>query len=125
MIAPPGGGVAAEGAAGILRRAAGRGLDVEDADFEDVAGLGSAHEYRSRADVDAEAFAGAATEQRAVHRSGAAPLDVLASASTKHALGAGVPGNHPLGVVIGVVGEHLDGHEVAGVDHQLRFEGPA
>ena len=43
----------------------------------------------------------------------------------KHALGAGIAGDHALAVVIGVMGEHLDGDEIAGVDFELGCERPA
>ena len=77
MVAPPGGGVAAEGAAGEFRLRRRARPDVEDADLEDIAGLGAADEDRAGADVDAEALAGAAAEERGIHRAGAATVDVL------------------------------------------------
>jgi hypothetical protein len=38
------------------------------------------------------------------------------------ALGAGVAFHHALGVVIGVMGQRFDGHEVTGVDFDHRLE---
>ena len=117
MKAPPGGGVAAEALAGVLRIGARPRRDVEDAHLEHVAGLGAAHRDRAGADVHAQALPGAAAEQRGVHRTGAAPVDVLpAAVPVVHALRARIALDHARRVVIGVMGERLDGHEVAGFD---------
>src|SRR3954469_12538068 len=72
--APPRGGIAAERLARIGRIGARARLHVHDADFEDVARLGAADEDRTGADVHPEAFTGAAAEQLAVDRSGAAAV---------------------------------------------------
>ena len=57
----------------------GRGprLHVEDAHLEDVAGLGAPHGDRAGADMHAQALAGAAAEERGVHRPGAAAVHAL------------------------------------------------
>ena len=126
MVAPPGGGVAAEGAAGELRQGGRSWLDVENADLEDVARLGAADEDRAGADMDAEPLAGAASEERSVHRPGAAAVDILALPRPQEdVLGAGIARDHALVVVIGVMGEHLDGDQVAGVDLEPRRKRPA
>ena len=96
-------------------------LDVEDADFENVARSGAADEDRTGTDVHAQSFPGAASEQRGIHRSGAAPVDGLALAGpAKDAFGAHIAGDHALGVVVGVVRQHLDGDDVAGLDFEYR-----
>ena len=107
----------------ILRIGAGPRRDVEDAHFEHVAGLGAAHEDRAGADMHAEPLAGAAPEERRIHRPGAAPVDVLlVLGPVEHALGAGIALDHALGIVIGVMGQRLDRDEVAGVDLDLRLQ---
>ena len=112
--APPGGGVAAEALAGVLRIGAGPRRDVQDAHLEHVAGLGAAHGDRAGQDVHAQALAGAAAEQGRVHRAGAAPVDALPAAVPEiDALGAGIALDHARGIVVGVMGERLDGDEVA------------
>src|SRR5207248_6391473 len=67
--APPGGCVAPERLAPVLRVRAGPRLDVDDAHLQDVARLRPAHRHRARADVDAEALACAAAEERRLDRS--------------------------------------------------------
>src|SRR2546423_224862 len=85
--------------------------------------LGAAHGHRPRAHVDAEAFAGAAAEQRRLHRTGAATIDTLALAvPVKDALGAGITLHHALGVVVGVMRERLDGDEVSAIDLDQRLQ---
>ena len=59
----------------------------------------------------------AAAQQLAVDRSGAAPVDaLLVLGPQEHAFRARIALDHALGVVVGVMGERLDGDEVAGVD---------
>ncbi len=121
--APPGGRVAAKGLAGILRIGAGPRRDVDDAQLDHVALLGAADVDRAGADMHAEALAGAAPEQRRIHRSGAAPVHVLLFLGPQeHAFGAGIALHHALGIVIGVMGQGLDGDEVAGIDLDLRLQ---
>src|SRR2546422_2723149 len=115
--APPRGGIAAEALPLVLRVGAGSRADVDDADLEDVAGLGAANEDGSGADVHAEALARSPAEQRRLHRPRPAAIDaLLLLVPVENALGARVPLDHPLGVVVGVVREDLDGDEVARVD---------
>ena len=121
--APPGRRVAAERLAGIGRVGARPRLHVDDAHFEDVAGLGAADVDRAGADVHAEALAGAAAEQLAVDRAGAAAVDaLLVLGPQEHAFGAGIALDHALGIVIGMMGQRLDGDVVAGIDLELRLE---
>ena len=121
--APPGGGVAPEALALVRGIGAGPRAHVDDAHLEDVARLGAAHGHRPRAHVDAEAFAGAAAEQRRLHRTGAATIDTLALAvPVKDALGAGITLHHALGVVVGVMRERLDGDEVSAIDLDQRLQ---
>ena len=120
---PPGRRIAAERLAGIGRVGAWPRLHVDDAHFEDIAGLGAADIDRAGADVHAETLAGAAAEQLAVDRAGAAAVDaLLLLGPEKHAFGAGIALDHALGVVIGVMGERLDGDVVAGIDLEPRLE---
>ena len=78
---------------------------------------------RTGADVHAEAFARAASEQLAVDRSSAAAIDAfLVLGPQKHALGARIALDHALGVVIGVVRQGLDGDVIARIHFQLRLQ---
>ena len=121
--APPCRRVAAEGLAGIAGIGRRPGLHVDDAHFEDVAGLGVPDEDRPGADVDAEALARAAAQQLAVDRTGAAPVDaLLVLGPEEHAFRARVALDHALGVVVGVMGERLDGDVVAAVDLDDRLQ---
>ena len=73
-----------------------------------VARLGAADIDRSRADMHAKAFAGAAAEQLAVDRSRAATIDAfLVLGPQVDALDPGIALDHALGVVVGVVGDAL------------------
>ena len=120
---PPCGRVAAEGLPGILRVGARSRRDVDDAQLDHVTLLRAADIDRTSADVHAKALAGATPEQRGIHRPGAAPVDTLLFLGPqKHAFGAGIALHHALGVVIGMVGQRLDGDEVAGIDLDLRFQ---
>ena len=92
-------------------------LHVHDPQLDHVAGLGVAHVDRAGADVHAETLAGAAPQQLAVDRTGAAPVHALLVLGPQvDALGAGIALDHALGVVVGVMGQRLDGHVVAGID---------
>src|SRR5207247_9774998 len=117
MKPPPRGRVAAEALALVFGIGAGPRADVDDADLEDIAGLGSADVHGPGADVHAEALARAPAEQRRLHRPRTPPIDTLALlVPVEDALGARITLDHPLGIVVGVVREGLDRHEVAGVD---------
>ena len=123
MKAPPCGRVAAESLSGILRIGAGPGRDVDDAQLDNVTLLGAAYVDRSGADMHAEAFAGASSEQRGIHRSCAASIDaLLLLGPQEHAFSAGIALHHALGVVVGMVCQRLNGDEVAGIDLDLRFQ---
>ena len=121
--APPRRRVAAEclsGMGGVRARAR---LHVHDPQFDHVAGLGVAHVDRTGADVHAESLAGAAPQQLAVDRTGAAPVHALLVLGPEvDALGAGIALDHALGVVVGVMGQRLDRHVVAGIDLDDGFE---
>ncbi len=120
---PPRRRVAAERLAGIGRIGARPRLHVHDANFENVAGLGAADQYRAGADVHAEALAGTAAEQLAIDRAGAAAVDaLLVPGPEKHAFGAGIALHHALGIVIGVMGQRFDGDVVAGINLEPRLE---
>ena len=124
MEAPPGRGVAAEALAGVLRIGARPRRDVENPHLEHVAGLGAAHGDRAGQDVHAQALAGAAAEQRGVHRTGAASVDVLlAAVPVVDALRTRIALDHAGSIVVGVMREGLDRDEVARVDLDHRREG--
>ena len=121
--APPRRRVAAERLARIGRIGAGPRLHVHDANFEDVARFGAADIDRTGADVHTEALAGAAPEQLAVDRPGAAAIDAfLVLGPQKNALDARIALDHTLGVVIGVVRQGLDGDVVARIHFKLRLQ---
>ena len=121
--APPGRRVAAERFARVGRIGARPRLHVHDADFEDVARFGAADIDRTGADVDAEAFAGAAAEQLAVDRAGAAAIDALLVLGPQvDAFDARIALDHALGVVAGVMGYGLDGDVVARIHFELRLQ---
>ncbi len=123
MESPPCRRVAAERLAGIGRVGAGPRLHVDDADFENIAGLGAADRDRPGADVHAEALAGTAAQELAVDGPGAAAVDaLLVPGPQEYAFGAGIAFDHALGVVIGMMGQRFDGDVVAGIDLELRLE---
>jgi len=67
--------------------------------------------------VHAKALARAAPEQLAVNGAGTAPVHaLLVLGPQEDALGAGIALDHALGVVIGVMGQDLNGHVIAGID---------
>src|SRR5258708_7492098 len=106
--APPCRRVAAECLAGIGRIGAGSRLHVDDAHFENVARLGAANVDRTRAEVHAEAFAGASAEQLAVDRAGAAAVDaLLLRGPQEHAFGARVPLYPALCIAVRVLGQRV------------------
>ena len=120
---PPGGRIAAERLARMGRVGAGPRLDVHDSHFEYVAQLGAAHIDWTGADMHAEALAGATAQQLTVHRTCAASIHAfLVLRPQVHAFGAGIAFDHPLGIVVGVVCQCLDGHVVTGIDLELGLE---
>ena len=124
MIAPPGRDAAAEHAS--LHSpdcGSARGTMSRMRTSSTSPGCGVLHRDRAGADMHAEAFAGAAAENRCVHRAGAATIDVLAVAGpAKHALGAGIARDHALGIVGGMLRQGLDGDGVARGDLDLRLQ---
>src|SRR5439155_18425388 len=115
MEAPPRGRVAAERLALVLGIRARPRLHVDDADLEDVAGHRALHGHRPRADVHAEPLARAASEEGRLHRPRAAPVDAFALAiPVINALRARVALDHPLAVVVRMMRERLDRHEITG-----------
>src|SRR5215204_857945 len=108
--APPRGRVATESLSGILRIGARPGCDVDNAQLDHVPLLGAAYVDRAGADVHAKALAGATPEQRGIHRSCAASVyALLLLGPQEHAFGAGIALHHALGVVVGMVGQRLNG----------------
>src|SRR5579872_2850698 len=96
------------------RIAARPGLYVDDADFDDVAGLGAANENRTGQDVDAKTFAGAAAEQLAVDGARATTIDAFLVLGPKiDALKTGIALDHTLGVVTSVVCNRFDSDVIA------------
>ena len=122
LEAPPRRSIAAKGLALVIGVERAARPDVDNADFEDVAGFGAADRDRTGADVHAKAFAGAAPKDRRVHRPGAAAVDVLfVLRPQKHAFGAGVAFDHALVIVIGMMRQRLDRDVVAGIDLDQRL----
>ncbi len=73
--------------------------------------------------MHAEAFAGAASEQRSIHRTGTAPVHALLLLGPEiDALDTGIALHHAVGVVIGVVRQRLDRDEIAGIDLDARLQ---
>ena len=115
--APPCRGIAAKSLAGIGGIAARPRRHVEDLHLQHVARLGAADVDRPGQDVDAKTLAGAAAIHRGVHRPGAAPVDALATLiPAEHALRTRIAHDHALGIVVGVVGQGLQGHQIARMD---------
>jgi hypothetical protein len=105
----------------VQRIAAGPGPDVDDFNFDHIAGLRPAHVDGAGADMHPEPFARAAPEHRGVHRSGSAPVDVLAfTRPAEDAFGTGIPRHHPIPVVAGMLGERLDRDGCPRLDPQHR-----
>ncbi len=118
--APVRGDVGAEAAAGVAGAAARPRPDVEDAHFQDVAGLGAFDRDRTGEEMHADPLACAADE-RAFDRAGAAARHRLVLARPlEHALGAGIALDHALVIVVGMMGQRLDGGAVAGAQRQGR-----
>ncbi len=121
--APPGGRVAPEALALVLRIGARPRLDVDDPDLEDVPRLRLADRDRAGADVDAEAFTGAPAEERGLHRTRAATVHALALlVPVEDALRTRITLHHAVGVVVGVMREHLDRDEITGAHLDLGLQ---
>ena len=106
----------------MVRVEAAARLYIDDTDFENVARLGAAHRDGAGADMDAEPFSGTAPVDRGVHRTGAAAVDVLFVLGPQvHAFGAGIPFDHPVVIVIRVVGQRFDRDVIAGIDLDQRL----
>src|SRR5690606_21595637 len=115
--APPRRGVDAEALAGVLGVGAGPVAHVDDAHLEDVARLGALDVDRAGADVHAEAFAGTAPLDGGIHRARAAAVHVLfLLVPVENAFHAGVALDQALVIVVGVVGNGLDGDKVPRLD---------
>jgi hypothetical protein len=99
-------GIAAESEALEFRIGRGARRHVEDAHFEDVAGLGAAYQDRAGADMHAQALAIALRRTATVDR-----LFVLGP--EKDALGARIALDHTLMIVARLMGQRLDRDEVA------------
>ena len=121
---PPCRGVAAKAFALVnCGLAQGRGFDVQNAHFQDVARLGAFDGHGPGADVHAQSLARAAPEQRGVHRPGAAAFDALARlVPVEDAFRPGIALDHALEIVVCMMRERLDRDEVAGVDFDQRLQ---
>src|SRR3954452_15633722 len=96
--------------------------DVEDPDFQHVAGLGVLHRHGPRADVYAKAFAGAAPEYAGIHRTRAAAIHVLPRLGpAEYVFGGGIARDHQLRIVGGVLRQGFDGDGIARGDLELRL----
>src|SRR5439155_16637516 len=81
------------------------------------------HGDRAGADVDPQPLAGAAAEQGRLHRPGTAPVHPLALlVPVVNTLRARVAADHALAVVVGVVGQGLNGDQVSVIDLDERPE---
>jgi len=118
--APIGGNVRAEAFAGVAGVAGRAWSDVEDMDLQHVAGLSALDRYRPGQQMHADALAGAANE-RPFRGAGAAAHDRLVlPCPVKHALRAGISGDHALVIVVGVMRQCFDGGAVARAQRQRR-----
>src|SRR5262249_19727187 len=99
------------------------GLYVHDAQLDDIAGFGITHVDRAGADVHPESFAGAASQQLAIERTGTAPVHALLVLGPQiDAFRTRIALDHALGVVVGVMSQGLDGDIVTGIDLDDRLE---
>ena len=115
MVAPVRRGIAAETQPLELRIGRRPWHHVEDAHFQHVAWLGPTHEHGTGADMDAKSLAVALARAAAEHA-----LPVLGPEID--ALGAGIALDHALVIVARLVGQRLDGEDVARIDLNLRLE---
>ena len=84
----------------MISMTAGAGLDIQDADLKHVSGLCVTDVYRTRADMNPEAFAGTTAADTGIHRPCATTVDVLAvGGPVKDRLGSGIPCDHAFPVV--------------------------
>ncbi len=113
--APVRGSVAAERQALELRIGTGTRHHVEDAHFEDVAGLSPADKDRAGADMHAQAFSITLGSTAAID-----PLFVLGPEID--ALRAGIALDHAFMIVVRLMCQGLDGDEVSGIDLELRLQ---
>ena len=94
--------------------------DIENANFQDIAGLGVLDRHRAGQQMHADAFAGAALERAFGRPRAAARHGFMFPGPVKHAFGAGIVGDHALVIVIGVMRQRFDGGAVAGFQRQRR-----
>src|SRR4051812_14380017 len=117
MEAPPRRSVTPEGFARVGRVCRWARLHVHDPDFKDVARLRISDVDGTGADVHAEALARTTLQLISFDRAGTATVHTLLILGPEiDALRPGIALDHPLRVVIGVVGQSLDGHVVSGLD---------
>ena len=126
LEAPPSRCVAAEGLALVGGVETAARLHIDDAHLENITGLSAAYCDGTGADMDAKPFARPPPVDRGVHGTGAAAVHVFfILGPQEHALGARVAFDHPLIVVIGMVGQRFDRDVIAGIDLDQRLQGPA
>ena len=117
--APPGSGVTSEGFAFEVWIATWSREHIRDAYLQHIAGLGSLDADRAGADVHAGAGAGS---DFGVHGTGTAPVNTFAIVVPEEdAFGAGIALDHSIGIVVGVVCQGFDGHEIARFHFNHRF----
>ncbi len=98
-------------------------MQVEDADFENIPRLGAADVDGASQDMDPEALSRAAAMNGGIHGPGAAAVDSLvAGCPGEYAFRARVALDHAFGVVVGMMGEGLQRHEIAGIHIETRLE---
>src|SRR5208282_101622 len=111
--APPCRRIAAESAALERDITAATRYHIENPHLEHVTRFGVTHKDGAGADMNAEPLAGAAPMDRAIHRSGTAPVDILGVfCPKKDTLRARIALDHPRVIVVGVVGQRFDCDEV-------------
>jgi hypothetical protein len=75
---------------------------------------------RSGEQMHAEPFAGSADERTFGRPRAAARHGLVLARPVKHALGAGIACDHPLMIVVGVMGQRFDGRSVARAQREGR-----
>ena len=121
VVEPPGRrDIGAEAAASMAGMAARTRPHVEDAHFQDIAGLGILDRHRAGQQVDPDPFA-RAFKERSLGRPGASALDgLMLPRPGKDAFGPGIARDHAVPIVAGVMRQRLDRGAVAGLHGQGR-----
>src|SRR5438132_376567 len=123
MEAPPRGGIAAERLADVGRVGRRPWLDVQDANLQDVARLGTTDINGPGANMDAEPLASTTAKESRLHRTGTPAVDILALLiPVKDTLGPGIALDHTGRIVVGMMRQGFHRHDVAGIYLHERLE---